>query len=295
MSSNLPPGPSLAPAPTAIPAAALGRWLGRMGLGKPGGLIALALLLVALAGLVLAWGLRSRGPAPASAQALRIAEAHAPETPQHGIGSPAHRRTDMPLAEPEPSGLPVAPAGTTAVAPPLAPPVAPSIESLAPPPEATAGANLPLAPVTPRAPEAGLLQAAAQDIKTLLDHQQRQAERIEQLGQQLASLTAALDRMQARQVAARRVVRRVAAAPVAAASAPAASAPAQAQLLSVDMWDGRPSVVIGTDSAEDRRVRFLAEGDRQSGIALKQASPHEQRAVFDVAGREVVLDREGRR
>jgi hypothetical protein len=291
MSSNLPPGPSLAPAPTAVPAADLARWLGRIGLGKPGGLIVLALLLVALAGLVLAWGLRRHQPVPAPAQALRLAEAPAPDTPQSGGEAPAPRRTDMPLAEPEPSGLPAAAAGALSIAPSNAPNQVPNP---APPTGAAAGGNELPPPVMPRAPEVGLLQAAAQDIKTLLDHQQRQAERIEQLGQQVAGLAAAVDRLQARQVAARRMVRR-AAAPVAAASAPAAPAAAQAQLLSVDMWDGRPSVVIGTGSAEDRRVRFLAEGDRQSGIALKHASPHEQRAVIDVAGREVVLDREGQR
>lgn len=284
MSSTLPPDPPLAPAPTATPAAALAQWLGRMGLGKPGGLIVLALLLVALAGIVLAWGLRSTWPAPAPAQALRFVEEAATDATQADELAPVSRRPDVPLAAPVPI-LPVAPTHAPSPAPSPTPSVVPAT--------AVAGAIEP-PPVLPRAPEAGLLQAAAADIKTLLDHQQRQAERIEQLGQQLAEMAAALDRLQARQVAARRVARR-AAAPVAAASAPVAPAPAQATLLSVDIWDGRPSVVIGTDSTEDRRVRFLSEGDRQSGIALKQASPHEQRAVFDVAGREVVLDREGRR
>lgn len=131
----------------------------------------------------------------------------------------------------------------------------------------------------------------AADIKALLEQQQRHGERIEhleqQLGQQLAGVSTQLARLQARRSAARRT----AAAPVALPASASASAPARAQLLSVDLWDGKPSVVIGTDAAGDRQVRFLSEGDRQSDIAVKQASPQEQRAVFDVAGREVVLER----
>ncbi|HET9642907.1 MAG TPA: hypothetical protein VFP68_06035, partial [Burkholderiaceae bacterium] len=65
-----------------------------------------------------------------------------------------------------------------------------------------------------------------------------------------------------------------------------------AQLLSVDIWDGRPSAVVGTTHPSDRQVIYLHEGDQHKGITLKRADHTSQQAMFDVAGRDIVLSRE---
>ena len=42
----------------------------------------------------------------------------------------------------------------------------------------------------------------------------------------------------------------------------------QAQLLSIDVWDGRPSVVVGTGVPGDKRVRVLQPGEQLHGVGL---------------------------
>jgi hypothetical protein len=57
-------------------------------------------------------------------------------------------------------------------------------------------------------------------------------------------------------------------------------------VLAVDLWDGKPSVVVGTGLADDKRVVFLAEGDRKGRVTLKEANVAAQEAVFDIQGQE---------
>lgn len=281
--------------PAATPAAAtaaqrLPAWLGRLGLAPEGRRwAALALLLLVAGGMLMAWAMReTKKPAPGLLP-------DAPSLPSASTGPapsiPLAVRGPAEVVEPAPAqGAQPMHAAASAAALPGQPGRA--AEAL--PDSASSAAGSPTPTMALPAAQAASL---ASDLKALLEQQQRQAERIEhlkqQLGQQLAGVTSQLTRLQAQRGAAARAARQaVAAAAAAPASAPAsAPAPARAQLLAVDLWDGKPSVVIGTDAAGDRRVRFMSEGDRQSDIAVKQASPQDQRAVFDVAGREVVLER----
>ena len=75
----------------------------------------------------------------------------------------------------------------------------------------------------------------------------------------------------------------------AATVAPAAPSPApelQARLLSVDSWDGRPSVVV----ASGTQTRILQPGDSLNGITLKHADPVSGRATFTTGTGQVTLD-----
>ena len=138
----------------------------------------------------------------------------------------------------------------------------------------------------------------ADSVQTLLERQQSQSETLARLERDVSAIAASVAQMKDAQeqraaaaAAARSQARRVARAaarPVAAASAPRPAA----QLLSIDMWDGKPSVVIGSTDRPD--VRFLREGDQQAGVTVRQADPRRQRAVFDVGGELVELARDAR-
>ncbi|WP_204352019.1 hypothetical protein, partial [Klebsiella pneumoniae] len=65
-------------------------------------------------------------------------------------------------------------------------------------------------------------------------------------------------------------------------------------VLAVDLWDGQPSVVVGTGVPADKRVLFLREGDSKNGVTVKAANPAAQSALFDVNGREALLRADGR-
>jgi hypothetical protein len=130
-----------------------------------------------------------------------------------------------------------------------------------------------------------------QALQSLNDGQKRQEETLNKMRHDVAELIDGFRQMQARQAVA-------AASAVPAKPRPTkatSSAPkTQAQLLSVDIWDGRPSAVVGAADPGDRRVIYLHEGDQHKGITLKRADHVSQHAVFDVAGRDVVLSRERR-
>lgn len=75
------------------------------------------------------------------------------------------------------------------------------------------------------------------------------------------------------------------AAPKASQHVKAAPAPKlSGQLVSVDMWNGQPSVVVASGIAGDRRVRVLRPGDVINGLALRSADPVTQSATFAVPG-----------
>ena len=63
-----------------------------------------------------------------------------------------------------------------------------------------------------------------------------------------------------------------------------AAAPAGAQLVSVDMWNGEPSVVVASGVPGDRRVRVLRPGDVVNGLSLKSADPVSRTATFVAPG-----------
>lgn len=55
---------------------------------------------------------------------------------------------------------------------------------------------------------------------------------------------------------------------------------AQGALLAVDIWDGKPSAVIGTGIPGDRRVRVLQPGEQLAGVALVKADARRGSATF---------------
>jgi hypothetical protein len=141
----------------------------------------------------------------------------------------------------------------------------------------------------------GGTRQAAQTLESVSDGQRVQIALLGKLEQDVAKLSGELGALQAQKAASarpvpRRVKRRWAG--TAQAGAARKNAAHATQLLSVDMWDGKPSAAIGASDAQDKRVRFLREGDAQSGVVLKKADSLEQRVVFDVRGKEVTVSRE---
>lgn len=65
----------------------------------------------------------------------------------------------------------------------------------------------------------------------------------------------------------------------------------QAQLLAIDVWDGRPSVVVGTGVPGDKRVRVLQPGEQLHGVGLHSVDVAAGTATFSVgSGSLVTLD-----
>ena len=54
----------------------------------------------------------------------------------------------------------------------------------------------------------------------------------------------------------------------------------QGELLAVDIWDGRPSVIVGTGVAGDGRIRVMQPGEQMNGIGLLMADVVKGRATF---------------
>ena len=67
--------------------------------------------------------------------------------------------------------------------------------------------------------------------------------------------------------------------------------PFGAGLLAIDVWDGRPSVVVGTGLPGDKRVRVLQPGEQLHGVGLHSVDVAAGKATFSVgAGSLVTLD-----
>lgn len=73
-------------------------------------------------------------------------------------------------------------------------------------------------------------------------------------------------------------------------SSPAPKPELQAELLAVDLWDGQPSIVVGTNAPGDKRSRVLAVGDTFNGITLQSVDVAAQRATFATGTGTVTLD-----
>lgn len=65
------------------------------------------------------------------------------------------------------------------------------------------------------------------------------------------------------------------------------------QVLSIDMWDGRPSVVVGVVGAPTSQVRVLQPGDSYNGARLTSVDVAGQRATFTDGVRSVSIAVEG--
>jgi hypothetical protein len=85
----------------------------------------------------------------------------------------------------------------------------------------------------------------------------------------------------------RPIVVRAAAPPKSAVSAPLVNGPGSpTQLVSVDLWNGAPSVAI----AEGQSVRFLSPGDvTTQGLVVKSADPAAQKVTFQTPSGESVV------
>ena len=70
--------------------------------------------------------------------------------------------------------------------------------------------------------------------------------------------------------------------------APVAPRPTH-QVLSVDMWDGRPSVVVGEVGGNPAHVRVLSPGDSYQGVTLTSVDVAGQRATFSDGARTVSI------
>jgi Meckel syndrome type 1 protein len=75
----------------------------------------------------------------------------------------------------------------------------------------------------------------------------------------------------------------------ASASAPAPAPTLGAQLLSVDMWGGTPSVVVTSGLPDDKRIRTLRPGDTLNGVTLQSADPATGSATFSSDGKSFTL------
>jgi hypothetical protein len=62
------------------------------------------------------------------------------------------------------------------------------------------------------------------------------------------------------------------------------------QLLSVDLWNGRPSVVVSNGDRSAPQVKVMQLGDTYNGITLTSADVASQRATFSDGARSLSLD-----
>lgn len=65
------------------------------------------------------------------------------------------------------------------------------------------------------------------------------------------------------------------------------------RLVSVDMWDGKPSVVVASTRAGDNQTLVMRPGDTVNGVTLQSASASERSASFLVNGKTTKLTVEG--
>jgi hypothetical protein len=120
------------------------------------------------------------------------------------------------------------------------------------------------------------------DLKSAYDRLSQQSretdQRLDRIEADVAELKQQFDRSRAAQAKTQRRARALAqqlrAAQAAATEAPAA--PQLPSILSVDTWDGRPSVSVQTGT----EIRFLAEGDTVDSALLRKADPATQRVEF---------------
>ena len=148
-----------------------------------------------------------------------------------------------------------------------------------PAPEMSAPAQAAPTPVTP---------AAAPDLAALEARIRTLEEQIKTLRAGHATATAKQTNTAAKQSKPAR--RQVASDTRQAARSDRPAPKAPAQLLAVDLWDGRPSVVIGTGARGDKRTRVLQPGESFNGIALQSVDVGNQRATFSTGTGTVTME-----
>lgn len=124
-----------------------------------------------------------------------------------------------------------------------------------------------------------ILEALQRNADTLVNLEQGVVE----LKEQMAKLT---------QLPKRSAKANWAGAPTRAAPAPSRADTDSAQLLSIDLWGGKPSVVVGRKRGDGAEVTFLNEGEKQGRVTVKRADVDSQRAILATNRGEVVLSRE---
>lgn len=78
-------------------------------------------------------------------------------------------------------------------------------------------------------------------------------------------------------------------APAKPVAQPTKTGPSQ-QLLSVDLWNGRPSVVVSNGDPRAPLIKVMQPGDTFNGITLNSADVATQRATFSDGARSISLD-----
>ena len=256
----------------------------------PGPTAALLFVLVLAAAAYLAWNAYLRWNAPTAPTAALVSD----PTPLPATVAPPETAVAGSVASIDP----VAPAPGS---PPQGPETALSPAGEAPPIAANSGeaAGLPdPAPSEPAASQAQLDAAAAKSLQSANE------ERIAALAARLEQMEHAMIELRERMVANGQAIEavKVAVAPP-APTPPAHSVPpapvtakrtpaplGKGQLLAIDMWNGEPSVVVGTGVPGDKRVRVLKPGDVYNGIALKSVDPVAKTATFGLRnGRSLTL------
>lgn len=65
-----------------------------------------------------------------------------------------------------------------------------------------------------------------------------------------------------------------------------------AQLLSIDLWDGKPSIVVARGRGRDADITFLNEGEKQGRITVKKADVGTQQAVLGTDKGDLILSKD---
>lgn len=65
-----------------------------------------------------------------------------------------------------------------------------------------------------------------------------------------------------------------------------------AQLLAVDLWGGKPSIVVSRGRGKDADITFLNEGEKQGRVTVKRADVGTQRAILATGKGDVILSKD---
>lgn len=212
--------------------------------------------------------------------------------PDEGLSAPSGVQAGVESGEPVASAQPE-PAATAATDPIAATTPAQAPSRLAEPEGSDASAQAPATASHETRTTADNAPAAAVPVAAEPSETERLRTRVAELEASVARLLAAQPQPQPREAArvsapaAQRphaAVARASAQPKAAPTpAPVAAQPAfppglEPVLLSIDVWDGRPSVVIGTSG--DKRTVILQPGDSLNGVQLRSVDVAAGKATF---------------
>ena len=138
----------------------------------------------------------------------------------------------------------------------------------------------------------GKIKDLVSTVEQVVQGQKAQEERDAKMQADLDSLKQEIARLQARRTPAHQAAHAPVRPQAPQQPTPVATAEDSAQLLSVDVWDGKPSVVVGRGRGRDTDVRFLNEGDTQGRVTVKKADVGSQRAILSTGKGEIVMSRD---